>query len=125
MRTKPSLRTREGSRHLDGRFAAYLTAAGAVGTVMASEARAVIVSDSSVQPFGINEEVSIDFNGDTQIDYQIDHDRVDLGGGNLVDYLQIDKNDSTAQVIRWRFLEFSKHFLGMEIRSTTRLKPSM
>ena len=28
-----------------------------------------------------------------QIDYQIDHDRVDLGGGNFVDYLQIDKND--------------------------------
>jgi hypothetical protein len=78
-------------RSLDARLAGYL-AATAAGTVIATEARAVIVSNSTVQPFGINEEVSIDFNGDGQLEWQIDHDRVDLNG-NLLDYLQIDKND--------------------------------
>lgn len=96
MRTKRSLRACEGSRRFEGRLTAYLTAAGAVGTVMVSEAQAVIVSDSTVQPFGINGAVPIDFNGDGQIDYEIDHDRVDLGGGNLVDYLQVDKNDTNG-----------------------------
>lgn len=75
------------------RLAAYLTAAGAVGTVMASEAEAIIVFNQTPQPIGINGAVPIDFNGDGQVDYEIDHDRVDLGGGNIVDYLQIDKND--------------------------------
>ena len=46
-------------------------------------------------PFGINGEVNIDFNSDGQIDYQIDHDRVNLSGTNL-DYLQIDKNDVSS-----------------------------
>ena len=32
---------------------------------------------NTVQPFGINQEVNIDFNGDGQIDWQLDHDRVD------------------------------------------------
>jgi hypothetical protein len=95
MRTKRSLRTNEGSRRLDGRIAAYLTAAGAAGTIMAPEAQAVIVSNTTVQPIGINGEVNIDFNGDGQIDYQIDHDRVNLDGTDL-DYLQIDKNDISS-----------------------------
>ena len=81
------------SRTFDGRLAAYLTAAGAIGATMASEAQAIVVGNSTVQPFGINQEVNIDFNGDGQIDYQIDHDRVELGGINVVDYLQLDKND--------------------------------
>jgi hypothetical protein len=76
---------------LDRKLAAYLGAAGAVAG--AAEAQAVVISNSAVQPFGINQAVDIDFNSDGQTDFQIDHDRVDLGGGNVVDYLQVDKND--------------------------------
>ena len=79
----------------DGRLAAYLVAAGAVGTAMATEAEAVIVSDQTVQPIGINGAVPIDFNSDGQIDFELDHDRVDLNVV-LVDYLQIDKNDTNG-----------------------------
>jgi hypothetical protein len=82
-----------GSSKLDGKLATYLAASGMVGTFLATEAQAVVVSNSTVQPFGINGQVNIDFNHDGQVDYQIDHDRVDLGGGNNVDYLQLDKND--------------------------------
>ena len=81
------------SSKLDGKLATYLAASGMVGTFLATEAHAVVVSNSSVQPFGINGQVNIDFNHDGQIDFQIDHDRVDLSGGTNVDYLQIDKND--------------------------------
>ena len=77
---------------LDRKLVAYFGAAAA-GTLVASEAQAVVVSNSTVQPFGINGAVPIDFNSDGQVDYEIDHDRVDLGGGNVVDYLQLDKND--------------------------------
>lgn len=77
---------------LDLRLAGYLAAAGAVGTVLASEAEAVPIGSHAVQPFGINGQVNIDFNQDGQTDFQIDHDRVDLSG-NLLDFLQIDKND--------------------------------
>lgn len=85
--------TSSAGQSLEKRLAAYLTAAGAVGSVMASEAEAIIVFNQTPQPIGINGAVPIDFNSDGQIDYEIDHDRVDLGGGNIVDYLQIDKND--------------------------------
>ena len=79
---------------LDRRLAAYAAAVGAVGTALASEAQAVVVVNSTEQPFGINEHVSIDFNNDGQTDFQIDHDRVNLpNGGSTLDYLQIDKND--------------------------------
>ena len=81
---------------LDRRLAAYFAAA-ASGTLVASEAEAEIVSSSTVQPFGINGVVSIDFNSDGQIDWQIDHDRVNLNGMNL-DYLQIDKNDINSEL---------------------------
>jgi len=81
---------------LDARVAAYSTAAGAVGTAMASEAQAIIVSNTTVQPFGVDGAVPIDFNSDTQVDFEIDHDNIDLGGGNLVDFLQIDKNDTNG-----------------------------
>jgi len=82
----------------DTRLAAYLASAGVVGTTLAKEAGAAVVGNTTVQPFGINGVVNIDFNMDGQIDFQIDHDRVDLGGGNLVDYLQIDKNDINSEV---------------------------
>jgi hypothetical protein len=82
--------------NLDGRLAAYLTAAGAVGATMASEAKAIVVGNNTVQPFGINGEVRIDFNSDGQTDFSIDHDRYNLNGNNL-DYLQIDKNDINGE----------------------------
>lgn len=82
---------------LNGKLAAYFAAGGAMATALSSQAQAVQVGSLIEQPFGINGEVSIDFNSDGQIDFQIDHDRVDLGGGNFVDYLQIDKNDSTSE----------------------------
>lgn len=86
-----------GRVNLDRKLAAYLTASVSIGAVMSSEAKAIVVSNSSVQPFGINGDVNIDFNSDGQIDYQIDHDRVNLNGTNL-DYLQIDKNDASSAV---------------------------
>jgi hypothetical protein len=85
-------------RALDGRLAAYLTAASAVSTAMASEAEAIVVGNNTVQPFGVNGVVSIDFNQDGQTDFQIDHDRVTLpSGGPTLDYLQIDKNDINGE----------------------------
>ena len=86
-------------RILDARLAAYLASAGALGTAVASEAEAAIVGNSTVQPFGVNGVVNIDFNMDGQIDFQVDHDRVDLTnmGGGVLDYLQIDKNDINGE----------------------------
>jgi hypothetical protein len=83
---------------LDYKLAGYLTAAGALTAGMASQADAVVVGNSTVQPFGINGFVNIDFNSDGQIDFQIDHDRLQLpGGGSVLDYLQIDKNDINGE----------------------------
>jgi hypothetical protein len=85
-------------RTLDGRLAGYLTAAGAVTAAMATDAKAVVVGNNTVQPFGINGAVNIDFNQDGQTDFQIDHDRVTLpSGGPTLDYLQIDKNDINGE----------------------------
>ena len=86
-------------RILDARLAAYLASAGALGTAVASETEAAIVGNSTVQPFGVNGVVNIDFNMDGQIDFQLDHDRVDLTnmGGGVLDYLQIDKNDINGE----------------------------
>jgi len=75
----------------EGRLAAYLAAVGA-GVAIAADAKAAVVGNVSVQPFGVNQEVNIDFNNDGQIDFQVDHDRVDANG-SVLDYLQIDKND--------------------------------
>lgn len=83
---------------LNGKLAGYLAASGVMATAISSPAEAVIVGNTLVQPFGINGEVNIDFNSDGQTDFQIDHDRVDLGGGMVVDYLQLDKNDSTSEI---------------------------
>jgi hypothetical protein len=82
---------------LDGRLASYLSAASAIGAVTAAESQAVVVGNSTVQPFGINGAVNIDFNNDGQTDFQIDHDRVNLSGSTL-DYLQIDKNDVNGEL---------------------------
>src|SRR5688572_4440303 len=79
---------------LDARLAAYVAAAAAVGGAFASDVQAAVIGSSTVQPFGINGDVNIDFNSDGQTDFQIDHDRVTLpSGGPTLDYLQIDKND--------------------------------
>jgi hypothetical protein len=82
-------------RDLDGRLAAYLGTLGAVGTAMAAPAEAHIVSNQTVQPIGINGAVPIDFNSDGQVDFELDHDRVDVSG-TIIDYLQIDKNDTNG-----------------------------
>ncbi|MCA9236377.1 MAG: hypothetical protein KDA44_12965 [Planctomycetales bacterium] len=86
--------TRDKLLALDARLAAYAAASGAavVAASTAEHADAAIVANTIEQPFGINGEVNIDFNGDGQIDFQVDHDRVDIPGSTL-DYLQIDKND--------------------------------
>jgi hypothetical protein len=83
-------------RGLERRLSTYVAAAGAAGTVMASDANAIVVSNHTVQPFGVNGVVGIDFNTDGQTDFQIDHDRVNLNGTDL-DYLQIDKNDVNGE----------------------------
>src|SRR5688572_31146584 len=86
----------DGRSVLDARLAAYLTAVGALSAATPSEARAEIVFNTTVQPFGIDGAVPIDFNSDGQIDFEIDHDNIDLGGGNIVDFLQLDKNDTNG-----------------------------
>jgi hypothetical protein len=91
---KDSIKSRAS---LDGRLAAYVGAAGAVGSTLASPCQAVVVANNTVQPFGVNGVVNIDFNGDGQTDFQIDHDRVDLNG-SILDYLQIDKNDINGEL---------------------------
>lgn len=75
----------------EGRLAAYL-ATFAGGVAFASSAEGAVVGNATIQPFGVNQEVNIDFNNDGQIDFQVDHDRVDANG-SVLDYLQIDKND--------------------------------
>ena len=93
---KASSTNRRGT--FNGRLASYLAAAGAVGTVMATESKAIVIGNNTVQPFGINGSVNIDFNSDGQTDFQIDHDRVTLpSGGPTLDYLQIDKNDINGE----------------------------
>jgi hypothetical protein len=88
----------KSQRGLDRRLATYAAAAGAVGTIMASDANAIVVTNNTVQPFGVNGVVGIDFNTDGQTDFQIDHDRVTLpSGGPTLDYLQIDKNDINGE----------------------------
>lgn len=98
MGVKKSIRAAETTHQFNGRLTAYLAAAGAVGTVMASEADAIVVGNPAVQQFGVNGVVSLDFNSDGQIDFQVDHDRVTLpSGGPTLDYLQIDKNDINGE----------------------------
>ncbi|QEG36401.1 hypothetical protein [Bythopirellula goksoeyrii] len=79
---------------LDRRLQNYMAAGGA-GALLASQVEAAVVSNTTPQAIGINQEVDIDFNMDGQVDFQIDHDRVDLNG-TILDYLQIDKNDVSS-----------------------------
>jgi hypothetical protein len=75
------------------RLTRYAALVGGAASLWPNEqASAAIVAQRSPQAFGINEAVDVDFNGDGQVDFQIDHDRYNLNGVNL-DYLQIDKND--------------------------------
>lgn len=98
MKVHRQAKSSTSGRTLDSRLAKYLTAAGAMSAVMASEAKAVVVGNSTVQPFGVNGVVNLDFNNDGQTDFQIDHDRVTLpSGGPTLDYLQIDKNDINGE----------------------------
>jgi hypothetical protein len=96
MKTHRKPRAGNSCNPFDARLTGYFAAAGAVGTALASDAEAVIVSNTTVQPFGIDGAVPIDFNGDNQVDFEIDHDSIDLGGGNVVEFLQIDKNDTNG-----------------------------
>lgn len=84
-----------GKLTLDRKLAGYLTASATMSALLSSEAKAIVVSNPKIQHFGINGDVNIDFNSDGQIDYQIDHDRVNLNGNDL-DYLQLDKNDVSS-----------------------------
>lgn len=77
---------------VEARLAAYMAAVGAGATLASSTAEGAVIVNPAIQPFGVNQEVNIDFNGDGQTDFQIDHDRVDANG-SVLDYLQIDKND--------------------------------
>jgi hypothetical protein len=98
MKLQRKVRSSKDASLFDARMAKYLTAAGAVSAAMASEAKAIVVGNNTVQPFGINGEVRIDFNSDGQTDFSIDHDRVTLpSGGPTLDYLQIDKNDINGE----------------------------
>lgn len=85
---------KRSSSNWEARLAAYCAAAGGAA-LMNSSAEGAVVGNTTVQPFGINQEVGVDFNGDGQTDFQIDHDRYNLNGSNL-DYLQIDKNDVSS-----------------------------
>jgi len=86
------LRTSNSQGKLARRLGAYLSAAGAM--TIASEGKAAVIGNSTVQPFGVNGAVNIDFNSDGQTDFQIDHDRYTLpSNGPVLDFLQIDKND--------------------------------
>src|SRR4051812_249215 len=95
LRRNRSTAQRDKSLSLDKRLASYLAASASIGAVMATDAKAIVISNHDVKSFGVNGVVNIDYNSDGQTDFQIDHDRVDLTpqGGPVVDYLQIDKND--------------------------------
>jgi hypothetical protein len=91
-------RSAKFGQNIDKRLAAYVAAAGAIGTAMASKSEAAVVGNFTTQPFGVNGVVNIDFNLDGQTDFQIDHDRVTLpNGGPTLDYLQLDKNDINGE----------------------------
>jgi hypothetical protein len=99
LRRNRSMAPSDKSLSLDRRLASYLAASASIGAVMATDAKAIVISNHDVKSFGINGVVNIDYNSDGQTDFQIDHDRVDLTpqGGPVVDYLQIDKNDINGE----------------------------
>ncbi|TWT75633.1 hypothetical protein Pla123a_31430 [Posidoniimonas polymericola] len=85
----------DSCERLGRRLARYALIAGGVGAASATDASAGIVGNSVVTPFGLNESVQIDLNGDGEIDFEIDHDRAQLNGADI-DFLQIDKNDQVG-----------------------------
>ncbi|TWT75634.1 hypothetical protein Pla123a_31440 [Posidoniimonas polymericola] len=87
-----SRNTDAGNNPLGRRLATYLSTVGAVGLAAGQRADGVVIADLTDRPFGINESVDIDFDGDGNVEFQLDHDRVELNGVTL-DYLQLDKND--------------------------------
>lgn len=96
MEYKPQNKHRRTPRGLDARIEKYVASATGAGAVFAAgSASGAIVANTTPQPFGINESVDIDFNADGIVDFQIDHDRVNLNGNDL-DYLQLDKNDASS-----------------------------
>jgi hypothetical protein len=97
MKKLAAMNCSQSRAQLGGRLTAYLSAVGAMGSTLASESQAAIVGNNTVQPFGINGVISIDFNNDGQTDFQIDHDRVNVNASTL-DYLQIDKNDVNGEL---------------------------
>lgn len=90
---------RKLSPHSESKLANYLASSASLGAAAiattATEADSAIVANTTPVPFGINEEVNIDFDGNGTIEFQIDHDRVEVNGMDL-DYLQIDKNDVSS-----------------------------
>jgi hypothetical protein len=94
-----SRNTRDQLFSLDRKLASYLAASAPIGAAIATDAQAIVISNSVVQNVGINGIANIDFNSDGQIDFQIDHDRVDMTaqGGPVVNYLQLDKNDINGE----------------------------
>ena len=91
---------KQSTRTTEARLTNYLAsasavAAGAAATTRVSNSNAAVVANTTPIPFGINEEVNIDFDGDGSIEFQLDHDRVNIDGTNY-DFLQIDKNDATS-----------------------------
>jgi hypothetical protein len=97
-RNKSSKQRLQTPGHIERRLAAYAAASAGVGLAMASDAHAIVVSNSTVQNVGINGFAAIDFNSDGQTDFQIDHDHVTLpGGGPTLDYLQLDKSDINGE----------------------------
>jgi hypothetical protein len=95
--TKLAAKCSESRASLGGRLTAYMSAVGAIGSTLASEGHGAVVGNNTVQPFGVNGAISIDFNNDGQTDFQIDHDRVNVNASTL-DYLQIDKNDVNGEL---------------------------
>jgi hypothetical protein len=92
------------SKGLDRKLTAYLAAAAAVGTTLATDADAAVVGNNTVVPFGINGAVPIDFNNDGNPEFEIDHDRLtDMGMETTdpsgFDFLQVDKNDQVELVL--------------------------
>jgi hypothetical protein len=96
MKTNRNAEAVDRRRRIGIRLASYLAAASSVVVTAVSPSRGEVVSDSKVLPFGIDGAVPIDFNGDGQTDFEIDHDRIELAGGTFVDFLQLDKNDTNG-----------------------------
>src|SRR5258705_4160584 len=94
LRRDASQKRQAASFSLDRKLASYLAASASIGAVMATDAKAIVISNHDVQNVGINGAVNIDYNIDGQTDFQIDHDRVSLTAqrGPVVDSLQLDPN---------------------------------